>query len=452
MLFKKLSFLYLVFILFLFLTSPGEYVIPFQGVLDSQKALNAQLHQEFKARTPKTEDLSILHQAVENYLRVVKKVEDEFSAFAGSDDLATFKLKEKGFADDFISSDLADELEEANQNLSEVYARKASLDLFPKLVQLEGLNLERHPGIVYYFHETPNGIIPSVLEHFKTTAYQAYQDAEANLAPSLPKQEIEEVKHSAYIARFKEELIFGETFSLQVHHDTSKAQAFINDEELKLSQEKDGISKLTYLPTRPGQYALRIEIGGKPLLGSFRVESPSLEKLGLSNPLNQLELGESHKLPIPKEFKSLNLELNLQGAEVKYRNAYVEITPFKEGAIPVYLTSGKDTLDQTVFYAHAPKSLSIKVIGENGEKVLNPKLAFKLESNTPGWEIIEFEAKVIGSGGPQASFQASNKFLPKELRKLFQEDNSSGDLVIDRIKLMNPSGATRNGSPLILNQ
>ncbi|MFN6047788.1 MAG: hypothetical protein ACK45C_07215, partial [Bacteroidota bacterium] len=47
--FKKLSFLYLVFILFIFFSSPGMYVTQYTSVANTQSALNDRLLQDLKA-------------------------------------------------------------------------------------------------------------------------------------------------------------------------------------------------------------------------------------------------------------------------------------------------------------------------------------------------------------------------------------------------------------------
>ena len=47
--FKKLSFLYLVFILFIFFSSPGMYVMQYSSVANTQSALNERLLDDLKA-------------------------------------------------------------------------------------------------------------------------------------------------------------------------------------------------------------------------------------------------------------------------------------------------------------------------------------------------------------------------------------------------------------------
>jgi len=72
--FKKLSFLYLVFILFIFFSSPGMYVTQYTSVANTQASLNDRLLQDLKAFNSST--LKCKRILMKNMLRV-KNIQEQ---------------------------------------------------------------------------------------------------------------------------------------------------------------------------------------------------------------------------------------------------------------------------------------------------------------------------------------------------------------------------------------
>ena len=62
MTFKKLSFLYLVFILFLFFSSPGNYVVHYDQMQVTQEELNGRLNAKLISFDAKNEDDKLLKE------------------------------------------------------------------------------------------------------------------------------------------------------------------------------------------------------------------------------------------------------------------------------------------------------------------------------------------------------------------------------------------------------
>ena len=82
MTFKKLSFLYLVFILFLFFSSPGNYVVHYDQMQVTQEELNGRLNAKLISFDAKNEDDKLLKETTLQCLQELDELNLKYKKYA----------------------------------------------------------------------------------------------------------------------------------------------------------------------------------------------------------------------------------------------------------------------------------------------------------------------------------------------------------------------------------
>jgi len=97
--FKKLSLLYLVFILFLFFSSPGQYIIHYTTLATTQIELNERLLSKLKSlNSDLPQELELKNTTLE-CLNELSNLESVYSNYAEKNSVKGDKIKENKFAE-----------------------------------------------------------------------------------------------------------------------------------------------------------------------------------------------------------------------------------------------------------------------------------------------------------------------------------------------------------------
>jgi len=96
--FKKLSFLYLVFILFLFFSSPGKYVEHYESIAITQVELNSRLVQKLKTFESTDPNKLRLKNTTFECMRVLDDLKSKYAQFAEDNLIYGDKIRENQFA------------------------------------------------------------------------------------------------------------------------------------------------------------------------------------------------------------------------------------------------------------------------------------------------------------------------------------------------------------------
>ena len=166
MTFKKLSFLYLVFILFLFFSSPGNYVVHYDQMQVTQEELNGRLNAKLISFDAKNEDDKLLKETTLQCLQELDELNLKYKKYANDFSIYGDKLKENQFAEKQIrNGSLAASFNSTNEKMEAVYSKTSGKSLKSQIIEIRSFTGESFKSLEFFFKETPNAVVGSVLEH-----------------------------------------------------------------------------------------------------------------------------------------------------------------------------------------------------------------------------------------------------------------------------------------------
>jgi len=453
--FKKLSFLYLVFILFIFFTSPGLYVWHYPAMQVTQAELNNRLSAELQAFSSDQVAEMDLRNSTFELVKRVDVLEANYMEWAKANSISGDKLKENIYAEKVfrVGPDMA-ELQSIIKEYMKVYATIGEVDLTPDMVRLQDFANSEFDAMEYFFKETPNGVVPTIFEHFKTVMlYQSLLHLNENDV-ELPKFEILSVEESDFIERFKRALILGENLDLLIRPREGEGvpTVRINGSNVEVSQQPGTrLYRVSYLPAQAGNYSLEVTVGEERVVTSFRVESPAFRFIHERSNL-RAEVGEKSILSLDSSFVPAGnrVQFSSNAAEIVRSRYRLSITPQKEGKFEVLMSENGQVVDKVVFYASMPRNPKVALMDMSGLPV-DFSQAHRLESMNTFWQVVDFDMVVVHPDGSRHRYHSATRYLRSELREAEAKAPKGSTLIFDNIKLLAQNGqSTLQGQPIVI--
>lgn len=461
MLYKKLSFLYLVFILFLFLTSPGEYVFQYPGIAQTQLVLNERLTKKLESYTPFSHVQEDLILATKDYLFEVDHMFSAFELYSMEYNLKGYTLKEKDFSDELIQNERFNEqLSEIVVNYRDAFKLASGKDISSELIYFNPSFSSTTMDVVdYFFKEVPNGAIESIFQHLKLVALNntiSYLDSVQGRF--VAEKQLKLIQDEEFISKFRRQFILGEKLELDL---TSKKPNFtpevrINKQEVQLIKVDSIHYKLSYLPVEVGPYSIAINLDGNETMGSFMVKKPMLRFLTSGVSSLQTIVGEAVQLGLDPSFVKSLAELNFisNDADISRNGSNLSITSKTEGFFTVYMTKDQDTIDQVDLYARQNQREEVKLTALDGSSTKSIKNAGKLEAVSPFWDVLSYDLTIIGSDLPTQTYQSNSKHIRNDFLELIdQSEYSTATILFTDIVLISSDGLNKAiANPIVINQ
>lgn len=455
MLFKKLSFLYLVFILFLFLTSPGEHVFHFTAMLETQQELNERLISKLEFAKRFRPDEATTVRNTKNFVGSIDEVSKEYEEFADKFNIQGFSLKESGFSDKRIrGGELGSTIDATLKEYIDNAPENIQANLRSTLLRVKddyGLTKNTEE---FFFQETPNGVIQPILEHFKTVVL--YQSVEYLDTSQVEEETVQLVSldEANFITKMKGRLILGEPLRVGINTRdvTLTPTAVINGEDVPLEQIDTIRYKLTYLPKRAGRYSIEVLLGEEKMLTSFRVDAPALRFLTDKSSTYQVVVGEPKKLTFDESYMpwGKDVEFVSNSANVSRTGDVLTVTPYNEGKFSVELKQGARTIDKAVFFAKEPNKIEAKITDASGNEA-EMQDAARIESTNPFWEVLSYSATIVYPNGSTESYSSRSKYLKNNMRDAMKGAPQATALVFDDIELISAKGDyTSKALPIVM--
>ncbi len=452
--FKKLSFLYLVFILFLFFSSAGQYVYQFPGLAVTQAELNTRLRSQLNEIKPATKNELKLKTNTLKACATIDGFLAEFNKYTLEKSVKGEKLRENNYVEKHIRlGNIGQRLDQTINEYLNAYKAVSSKTLNAQLFNPVDYNNKQYTNLEFYFKDSPNGVIPSIFEHYKTIfLYQTI--LVFNKEDSTNKKiEILTLEQSDFIQSFKKNLILGELLNINIQSNDPSLfpKIKINNKPMMVIPGKNGISKFTYKPLKAGNYAVEITLGLKKVLTSFNVEGPSFRYIPRESNLK----GEVGK---PAILRLYNFQVNLSkkihfisnAAEISRKDNYITIIPNKEGKFEIMMVEDGKILDKLSFFASAPNNPEVALMDISGQKV-EFQNAHRLESVNTFWQVVNFDMILVQPEGTQNLFHCATRFLRNELRQAEAIAPAGSTLIFNNIKLIGRDGATTTmGNPVVV--
>ncbi len=451
--FKKLSLLYLVFILFLFFSSPGQYVIHYTNLATTQIELNQRLLSKlnsFNSEIPQELELKNTTIACINSLT---NLESEYVKYADNNLVKGDKIKENYFAEKIVrNGPLSPTFRSILNNYLSSFTKCSKKDLSNDLISLKDFSQHDFQQIEFFFKETPNGVVNSIFEHFKTVLlYNSVVELTHQII-DLPKFELITINDANFIEKFRRSLVLGETLVLSIKTDKTGVipSVKINGKLVEVKQTSNTIYTVSYNPLSSGNYALEVILGEKRLLSGFNVLKPefrfSMERSNLD-----VVVGSKCILSIDSQFipkKGVTFFSN-KASIVRIKNA-LYITPTESGVFEIQMKVDNQLVDKVNMYAREPGAIPVGLMDMGGQLASLDK-ANRLESTSTYWQVVNFNMTVVDPQGNKQTLKSATRYLRNELRDLEAKAPSGSTVIFDNIKLVGQqSGSAQVGQPIIL--
>jgi len=451
--FMRLSLFYLIFIVQIFFTSPGMYVLQYPDVAKSQTMVNERLLSELTVFTVEGEKENNLKTVTLQCLSELEKIEVAYRDFKKRTGVVGDRLRESKFAETQIrNGSLGGVIEGVFKKYLDAYNPIGNKSLDAELINCLTNKGQTFDAIYYFFKGLPNGVVPGVLEHFKTVMLYETILALKKKESELPKFEIVSLDETDFIQKFKRNLILGEPLDVKIRpksgEETIKVK--INGTPVKLDSIKRSEYRLFYKPARVGDYALEILSGEKRLFTTFKVVPPMFRFINSASSVSGF-VGEPIIVTLDSAYvpKGNGISFESNAAKIERKKWILEITPEKEGLFDVIMKKGGVEIDRSSFVSTLKPDELVTLMDISGEPA-DMKNANKLESKNPFWQVVDFDMSVTYPTGEFKKVRSSTRFLRNELRELEEKAPAGSVLVFDNIRLLGSEmGLTSKGRPIV---
>ena len=453
--FKKLSFLYLVFILFIFFSSPGMYVMQYSGVAVTQNLLNDKMLNDLKGFNSVNPNELALKTSTIKLVSNLETLKNEYLNFANQTGISGDRLRENNFAEKKIrKGEIGLKVKSILDNYLGSYSNVGLKDVKSEFEMPQDFAGSKFPVIEFYFKETPNGVLPSVFEHFRTVMLYNTLVVLKKKDLELPKFEILTVENSDFIQKMKRNLILGEKFDVVIRPQKKGLlpTVKINGSLVETKAiNNNGDYRVLYNPKQAGNYSVEIKIGESRMLSSFNVESPAFRFINETSNLRS-EVGSKFTITLDSNFvpKGNKYQFVSQTATVVRKGMILTVTPEKEGKFEIQMSESGKVLDRAMFFASLPRPPKVSLMDVYGNPVQLSK-ANKLESDNVFWQVIDFDVAIVSETGGVKKFHSATRFLRNEIRELENNATKNTTFIFDNIRLTSQKGGiTMMASPIIM--
>ena len=450
--FKKLTFLYLVFIVFFFLSTSGDFVHHFNALAKTQASLNDKLKSNYTAHQALLPDEINLKNKANIALQVIDSLLGNFEAFATKTKLKGEKLKEQKFAKNVLNqSAVYVPLNQSLVNFITCFPQNYQQELVP-LLGIDPLTFELDQNVKNkLLFELPNAAVPSVLQQLRTTILT---ESLKYLKWELPEGgmlKINSSSDSSLLLGYKSVYYVGEKIDFDFFsRDSIPPTVSINNMSMTPNY-KGRHFQISWTPTLAGEYELEANIGTEFIRQKLKVIKPELRFLETEQEIAAY-LSEPFTLTLDK--KGLqhikNLQFYSENAKIETNGDQLIITPLYEGRFTIEMRSGNLTLDQRSLFALKAKAplVSLRDIAGAATKLTQ---AHCLESESKYWQVINFNMILISPDGSRKNFKSNSRYLRTELRSLENQMQAGSTIIFDQIRLLNINGiSTAIGAPIFI--
>ena len=443
--YQKQGFLYLVFILFLFFSQAGEYVMHYTSLAKTQKALNTYLQgrlSSLKLEEPSDDEY---RNDVLNRLASIEQIGNRFDIYESQSIAGLDQYRENRFAERQVRRGELGEMFNDTWNQQQIQSNGRWT---PSL--LTDYNGMQANATDFFFKETPNAVIPSLVEHAKTSFLVEALEELNKQALVFEKYNLELLEDAEFTSVFKKRLFLGEDFELTINTQDKKDSVetiSINSKPQKLIIQ-EGKTTAVYRPQSWGKYFVEIQTSSQRFYTSFEVVRPRLRFVAQEE-LIDLTLGQRQSISIDEKVIPTNgYSFESDYAEVNYKNGNLQIKPTTVGEFTLRLKVNGQALDSVRLGSRVPELLKVTLADALGENCAAED-AHRVQSVNPNFQVLSYTAVFYPKDGSETKTYNS-------LSRLIRPDISSwasqgGTLVIKDISLLSSNGVTKTtAEPLIL--
>lgn len=452
--FMRLSLFYLIFIVQIFFTSPGMYVLQYPDVQKSQAMVNERLLSELNVFKPKVPNHVELKNVTLKCLASIDKVKKAYYDYEKEARISGDRLRENKFSEQQIrNGKLGPVVVQILDDFLKSYNSVGNKNLKSEFVSLKDSKGLDFDALYYFFKGTPNGVIPSVLEHFKTVMLYNSILAMKKKESELPKFEILTLDETDFIQKFKKNLILGEPLDLLIRPKERGKRPIvkINGSPIKVDSLVSSDFKMYYLPPAVGDYALEVISNDKRLFASFKVVPPSFRFINSASSVSGF-VGEPMYVTLDSAYvpRGRNIVFSSKVAKVERKGWKLVILPEREGIFNIQMFDNGKFIDESEFVSTLKPQEEVVLMDIGGNSV-DLSQANKLESNNAFWQVVDFDMSITYPNGTSKKTHSSTRFLRNDLRELEASAPVGSVMIFDNIRLIGQNdGLVNKGRPVII--
>lgn len=452
-LYKKVNFLYLVFIVFIFLSSTGNFVVHYTHLQSTQKAYNAFLLEQIKgADLQESKQSEALRDKTIAYVDYLNSSIVQFNDYFGSSFVQSIeKLKEYSYTDKNLRPSHATYIEFEQQRL-------AFADFVDQLEGQKGFMASHSTffsdeiGGDYLFNQLPNAAFPSIIEHFKfavlSHAYNVLvkelsggDSLEVSTDDDQDIEEFDVIERAPFIQQFKRFLALGDVFTMNLIADgdvsNSIPKVFIEGLPIGVQRQGDNRYSIRYVPYKKGVYSVQVKYAGENVTTSFEVLDPQFRYLVQASTMdavvgNEMQISlDTNIVPLSSVFFTSN------HGQIRLDKNILYLTPAEKGLFLVQMkhVQSKEVLDELQIEARLPEPLEIGLYDVSGQVTSDITQISKLEVLKRNWSVTGFSLSVYDDDGLKYKLQSSNRLLTPEMRSALSSINSGTTVIFHEIKV-----------------
>ena len=443
--YQKQGFLYLVFILFLFFSQAGEYVMHYTSLAKTQKALNTYLQgrlSSLKLEEPSDDEY---RNDVLNRLASIEQIGNRFDIYESQSIAGLDQYRENRFAERQVRRGELGEMFNDTWNQQQIQSNGRWTPSL--LTDYDGMQSN---ATDFFFKETPNAVIPSLVEHAKTSFLVEALEELNKQALVFEKYNLELLEDAEFTSVFKKRLFLGEDFELTINTQDKKDSVeiiSINSKPQKLIIQ-EGKTTAVYRPQSWGKYFVEIQTSSQRFYTSFEVVRPRLRFVAQEE-LIDLTLGQRQSISIDeKVIPTSGFSFESDYAEVNYKNGNLQIKPTTVGEFTLRLTVNGQALDSVRLGSRVPELLKVTLANALGENCA-AKDAHRVQSVNPNFQVLSYTAVFYPKDGSETkTYNSLSRLIRPDMASWASQD---GTLVIKDISLLSSNGVTKTtAEPLIL--
>ena len=443
--YQKQGFLYLVFILFLFFSQAGEYVMHYISLANTQKELNTYLENRLSSLVLENEADDAYRQDVLERVASLDQINTSFEEYEQQSIAGLDQFRENQFAERRVRRG---ELGTTFDNLWLEQQEQSEGRWTEKL--LVDYDNRYFSATNFFFKETPNAVVPSLVEHAKTAfLVEALEDLNKQ-ALVFEKYTMERLEEANFTSVFKKRLFLGENFNLTILTEDAKDSVefvTINSKPQTLNRQ-DRETELLYRPNSWGKYFVEIQTRSQRFYTSFEVVRPRIRFVA-QDELIDLTLGEAQRISVDDNYiPSSGYSFESEFAQTTYSDGVLTVKPTTVGEFNLRLIVGGQAVDSVTLGARSPERLQVSLANAAGEPTTMAE-AHRVQSNNPNFQVLSYTAVYYPKDGSEAQSYTS---LSRLLRaQVAQWAEAPGTLVIKDIALLSSNGTTKIfAQPLIV--
>jgi len=452
--FMRLSLFYLIFIVQIFFTSPGLYVMQYKSVAATQTMINERLESELNVFRAVDDNQVQLKATTLQLVSELDKLKEKYYAYEKEAGIAGDRLRENKFAELQVrQGELGVQVNKILTSYLDAYGKVGVKNLSDDIKKLRDYKGVEFDAMYYFFKATPNGVIPTVFEHFKTVFLYQSLIALKKKDLELPKFEILSIDQTDFIQKFKRSLILGETLDLKIRPKETgiKPVVKVNGTPIDIEALNKVDFRIVYKPSRVGDYSLEVAVGQKRILASFEVVAPAFRFMRSSSSISGV-VGEKFFITLDSMFvpKGDYVKFVSSAATIERKGMQLIVIPQKEGRFDIAMMLGDKEADRAAFFASVKEAHKVSLMDVAGNTVALSQ-ANKLESDNSYWQVVDFDMSVTYPDGTYKKLHSTTRFLRNELRELESKAPKGSVIICDNIRLVGQvNGTTAKGESLVI--